>query len=134
MTVVENWCLTSRSLQGDVAALQQTTPYSITRLLGQGSVGGVVMPSVQSRLEVYGQFEFVRREDGDLTFATSGFCRPGWRRDGHPPNGAQEFYSSRAQVGVQNITAFQGRRMLIAYYFMWHAGRPAPAQCAECTV
>ena len=31
--------------------MQQTTPYSITRLLGQGSVGGVVMPSVQSRLE-----------------------------------------------------------------------------------
>ncbi|MBV9538398.1 MAG: DUF899 domain-containing protein [Acidisphaera sp.] len=29
--------------------------------------------------------------------------------------------------------AFEGRRMLIAYYFMWHAGRPAPAQCEGCT-
>jgi predicted dithiol-disulfide oxidoreductase (DUF899 family) len=23
--------------------------------------------------------------------------------------------------------------MLIAYYFMWHAGRPAPEQCEGCT-
>jgi predicted dithiol-disulfide oxidoreductase (DUF899 family) len=29
--------------------------------------------------------------------------------------------------------AFEGRRMLIAYYFMWHAGRPAPEQCEGCT-
>ena len=29
--------------------------------------------------------------------------------------------------------AFQGRRMLIAYYFMWHTGRPAAEQCEGCT-
>jgi predicted dithiol-disulfide oxidoreductase (DUF899 family) len=29
--------------------------------------------------------------------------------------------------------AFEGRRMLIAYYFMWHAGHPAPEQCEGCT-
>jgi predicted dithiol-disulfide oxidoreductase (DUF899 family) len=29
--------------------------------------------------------------------------------------------------------AFEGRRMLIAYYFMWHPGRPAPEQCEGCT-
>ena len=23
--------------------------------------------------------------------------------------------------------------MLIAYYFMWHAGRPAPEQCEGCS-
>jgi predicted dithiol-disulfide oxidoreductase (DUF899 family) len=28
---------------------------------------------------------------------------------------------------------FEGRRMLIAYYFMWHAGQPAPEQCEGCT-
>jgi predicted dithiol-disulfide oxidoreductase (DUF899 family) len=31
------------------------------------------------------------------------------------------------------LDAFEGRRMLIAYYFMWFAGRPAPAQCEGCT-
>lgn len=31
------------------------------------------------------------------------------------------------------LEAFEGRRMLIAYYFMWHAGHPAPEQCEGCT-
>ena len=31
------------------------------------------------------------------------------------------------------LDAFEGRRQLIAYYFMWHAGRPAPEQCEGCT-
>jgi predicted dithiol-disulfide oxidoreductase (DUF899 family) len=31
------------------------------------------------------------------------------------------------------MDVFEGRRMLIAYYFMWHAGRPAPEQCEGCT-
>ena len=30
---------------------------------------------------------------------------------------------------VTLLDAFEGRRMLIAYYFMWHAGHPAPEQC-----
>jgi Bacterial protein of unknown function (DUF899) len=29
--------------------------------------------------------------------------------------------------------AFEGCRMLIAYYFMWHTGRPAREQCEGCT-
>jgi predicted dithiol-disulfide oxidoreductase (DUF899 family) len=31
------------------------------------------------------------------------------------------------------VDAFDGRRLLIAYYFMWHVGRPAPEQCEGCT-
>jgi predicted dithiol-disulfide oxidoreductase (DUF899 family) len=31
------------------------------------------------------------------------------------------------------LDAFEGRRLLIAYYFMWYAGRPAPEQCEGCT-
>src|SRR5436853_7661053 len=31
------------------------------------------------------------------------------------------------------LDAFEGRQMLIAYYFMWHPGHPAPDQCDECT-
>ena len=34
---------------------------------------------------------------------------------------------------VTLLDAFEGRRMLIAYYFMWHAGRAAPGQCEGCT-
>ena len=31
------------------------------------------------------------------------------------------------------LDAFEGRRMLIAYYFMWHPGRAASEQCEGCT-
>jgi len=34
---------------------------------------------------------------------------------------------------VTLIEAFEGRRLLIAYYFMWHTGHPAPEQCEGCT-
>ena len=34
---------------------------------------------------------------------------------------------------VTLLDAFEGRRLLIAYYFMWHDGRPAPSQCEGCT-
>ena len=31
------------------------------------------------------------------------------------------------------LDAFEGRRQLIAYYFMWHPGQPAEQQCEGCT-
>ena len=34
---------------------------------------------------------------------------------------------------VTLLAAFAGRRQLIAYYFMWHPGHPAPEQCEGCT-
>jgi len=34
---------------------------------------------------------------------------------------------------VTLLDIFEGRRQLIAYYFMWHAGEPAPEQCEGCS-
>jgi predicted dithiol-disulfide oxidoreductase (DUF899 family) len=34
---------------------------------------------------------------------------------------------------VTLLDAFEGRRQLIAYYFMWEPGRPAAEQCEGCT-
>jgi predicted dithiol-disulfide oxidoreductase (DUF899 family) len=34
---------------------------------------------------------------------------------------------------VTLLDAFEGRRQLIAYYFMWDPGQPAAAQCEGCT-
>ena len=34
---------------------------------------------------------------------------------------------------VTLLDVFEDRRQLIAYYFMWYAGRPAPEQCEGCT-
>lgn len=35
---------------------------------------------------------------------------------------------------VTLLDTFEGRRMLIAYYFMWYPGNPAPDQCEGCTL
>ena len=40
-------------------------------------------------------------------------------------------FGARGAVTLSDV--FEGRRMLIAYYFMWHAGHPAPEQCEGCT-
>ena len=32
------------------------------------------------------------------------------------------------------LNAFEGRSMLIGYYFMWHSGKPAKDQCEGCTL
>jgi predicted dithiol-disulfide oxidoreductase (DUF899 family) len=34
---------------------------------------------------------------------------------------------------VTLLQTFEGRRQLLAYYFMWHTGHPAPEQCEGCT-
>ena len=34
---------------------------------------------------------------------------------------------------VTLLDVFEGRQLLIAYYFMWHAGQPAAEQCEGCT-
>ncbi len=34
---------------------------------------------------------------------------------------------------ISLLEAFEGRRQLIAYYFMWHPGHPAAEQCEGCT-
>jgi predicted dithiol-disulfide oxidoreductase (DUF899 family) len=48
-----------------------------------------------------------------------------------------EVDASLALIGpngpVTLLDAFEGRRQLVAYYFMWHPGRPAPEQCEGCT-
>jgi predicted dithiol-disulfide oxidoreductase (DUF899 family) len=36
-------------------------------------------------------------------------------------------------VPLTLLDAFEGRRQLIAYYFMWDTGHPAPEQCEGCT-
>lgn len=44
---------------------------------------------------------------------------------------ATQLTTERGSVTL--LDAFEGRRMLIAYYFMWNAGHPAPEQCEGCT-
>jgi hypothetical protein len=62
----------------------------------------------------------------------------------HPAEGGPSSLSAEVEVdgGLELIgpggpltllDAFEGRRQLIAYYFMWNPGRPAAEQCEGCT-
>jgi predicted dithiol-disulfide oxidoreductase (DUF899 family) len=46
-------------------------------------------------------------------------------------DGATPLTGEKGSVTLLDV--FEGRRMLLAYYFMWHAGRPASEQCEGCT-
>lgn len=46
-------------------------------------------------------------------------------------DGATPLIGERGAVTLLDV--FEGRRLLIAYYFMWHTGHPAPEQCEGCT-
>jgi predicted dithiol-disulfide oxidoreductase (DUF899 family) len=47
-------------------------------------------------------------------------------------DGTTPLVNERGNVTL--LDAFEGRPLLIAYYFMWHAGKPAPQQCEGCTM
>ena len=43
-------------------------------------------------------------------------------------------YAARRRAGrVPLVDVFEGRRQLIAYFHMWHDGKPAAEQCEGCT-
>jgi predicted dithiol-disulfide oxidoreductase (DUF899 family) len=46
-------------------------------------------------------------------------------------DGATPLISERGKIALLDV--FEDRRMLIAYYYMWYAGRPALEQCEGCT-
>jgi predicted dithiol-disulfide oxidoreductase (DUF899 family) len=46
-------------------------------------------------------------------------------------NGATPLIGENGSVTL--LDAFEGRRMLIAYHFMWHTGRPGAEQCEGCS-
>jgi predicted dithiol-disulfide oxidoreductase (DUF899 family) len=62
------------------------------------------------------------------------------RRRNHRSPSAPSHGPGRRQPGTDRpdgpltlLEAFEGRRQLIAYYFMWNPGRPAAEQCEGCT-
>src|SRR5215475_10585917 len=46
-------------------------------------------------------------------------------------DGALPIIGERGRLAL--LDAFEGRQMLVAYYFMWTPGKPAPQQCEGCT-
>lgn len=79
----------------------------------------------QAELEVLRTREKAHTKEGDA-LAAARRRLPMVEADGATP-----LVGERGKLTL--LDAFEGRRMLIAYYFMWFAGLPAAEQCEGCT-
>jgi predicted dithiol-disulfide oxidoreductase (DUF899 family) len=107
--------------------MTEQQPYSVTVPLPDSlAIPGVVdRATFQAQLDALRMREKAHTHEGDAIAAA---------RRRLP---MVEVDSATPLVGQQGSTtlleAFEGRRQLIAYYFMWHTGHSAAEQCEGCT-
>jgi predicted dithiol-disulfide oxidoreductase (DUF899 family) len=99
--------------------------------LPQNAAGDSSLPPVVDRATFQAQLDKLRGREKEHT------------REGDAIAAARrrlpmvEVDANLALLGPQGpltlLDAFEGRRQLIAYYFMWHTGHPAAEQCEGCT-
>ena len=82
--------------------------------------------SFQAELDALRKREKAHTHEGDLIAAARR------RLPMVEVDGAIPLVGSRGAVPLLDV--FEGRRLLVAYYFMWHEGKPAPEQCEGCTL
>src|SRR5215468_8869739 len=88
-------------------------------------------PKVVDRSTFQGELEALRVREKDHTKEGDAIAAARRRLPMVRVDGATPLIGERGEVTL--LDAFEGRRMLIAYYFMWHTGHPAPEQCEGCT-
>jgi predicted dithiol-disulfide oxidoreductase (DUF899 family) len=88
-------------------------------------------PRVVARSEFQAQLDALRVEEKTHTRAGDAIAAARRRLPMVQVDGATPLVGQHGTVRL--IDAFDGRRMLIAYYFMWHPGQPAAKQCEGCT-
>ena len=89
------------------------------------------VPNVVDRSTFQAELEALRLREKAHTYEGDAIAAARRRLPMVEVDGATPLIGERGAVTL--LDAFEGRRMLIAYYFMWHAGRPAPEQCEGCT-
>jgi predicted dithiol-disulfide oxidoreductase (DUF899 family) len=88
-------------------------------------------PAVADRSTYQAEVDALRRREKAHTREGDAIAAARRRLPMVAVDGATRLIGERGAVTL--LDAFEGRRMLIAYYFMWSAGRPAPEQCEGCT-
>ncbi len=88
-------------------------------------------PEIVDRRRFEAELEALRRREKAHTKAGDALAAARRRLPMVAVDGATRLIGERGAVTL--LDAFEGRRMLLAYYFMWHPGRPAPEQCEGCT-
>jgi predicted dithiol-disulfide oxidoreductase (DUF899 family) len=89
------------------------------------------VPGVVERSVFQSEMDALRQREKALTRESDALAAARRRLPMVEVDGAIPLTGEHGAVPLLDV--FEGRRMLIAYYFMWYAGRPAPEQCEGCT-
>ena len=92
---------------------------------------GTSTPPVVDRATFQAQLDALRVREKAHTHAGDAVSAARRRLPMVEVDAATPLIGERGQITL--LDAFEGRQQLIAYYFMWHTGRPAPEQCEGCT-
>ncbi len=88
-------------------------------------------PKIVDRSTFQGELDALRSREKAHTRESDAIAAARRRLPMVEVDGATPLIGERGAVTL--LDAFEGRRLLIAYYFMWYDGRPAPEQCEGCT-
>jgi len=101
------------------------------RLSTAGGSATPAMPKVVDRATFQTELDALRIREKAHTHEGDAMAAARRRLPMVEVDGTTPLIGERGAVTL--FDAFEGRRMLIAYYFMWHTGQPAPQQCEGCT-
>ena len=91
----------------------------------------VGMPRLVDRATFQGELDALRVREKAQTREGDAIAAARRRLPMVEVDGTTPLVGARGPVTL--LDAFEGRNQLIAYYFMWHTGHPAAAQCEGCT-
>ncbi|GFE81474.1 hypothetical protein GCM10011487_34740 [Steroidobacter agaridevorans] len=90
------------------------------------------IPSVADRRTFQSQIDSLRIREKQHKKAGDAIAAARRRLPMVEVDGSTPLISDRGEMTL--LDAFEGRRMLIAYYFMWHHGQSAADQCEGCAL
>jgi predicted dithiol-disulfide oxidoreductase (DUF899 family) len=93
--------------------------------------GGPALPAVVDRARFQAQVDALRVREKAHTREGDAIAAARRRLPMVEVDPTIELIGERGPITLLEV--FEGRRQLIAYYFMWHPGWPAPEQCEGCT-
>ena len=88
-------------------------------------------PKIVDRSTFQGELDALRSREKAHTRESDAIAAARRRLPMVEVDGSTPLIGERGAVTL--LDAFEGRKLLIAYYFMWYDGRPAPEQCEGCT-
>ena len=100
-------------------------------LAAAGSTDTAALPPVADRATFQAALDALRVREKAHTHEGDAIAAARRRLPMVEVDGATPLIGEHGAVPL--LDTFEGRRMLIAYYFMWHTGQPAPEQCEGCT-